>query len=290
MLKTFKALKALTSDQRRILDTKFIDGEYEAQALVAELRAVAEFDRMSDGVRKGLVIRIVVCALVAFATIFMVANGITWALVLMGAAVALAIYFGVMLSKLKALDLSNNFRVVAMPLLAILSEDMASDARLHVRLDLTAPDVAAKKISTSEPYKHGVYYKVIDTTYKDAWFDGSAKLADGSLLRWSVVEHLLESKRSKRNARGKYKTKTRQYKRSVIEVDVALPKDTYALGPMQAPPDHKLSIKPGEKRRVVKLDRKIKQRTHDPIDARELIDLIAMAYGAAKPATTGAAA
>jgi hypothetical protein len=139
-----------------------------------------------------------------------------------------------------------------------------------INLDLSSPTSKEKLVRTAEPYEKGAYYKVVDSIYEDEWFDGSARLVDGSTLAWSIAEEVTVSKRTKRTSRGKHKTKTRSYKRVRMTVDLALPSKTYAVDPGAAgtATDAKVRAKEGEKRNTLHLSRRIKVRSENPIHPR----------------------
>jgi hypothetical protein len=220
----------------------------------------------------------------AFVLLIVAANVSPFLLVLPVAALGGAIYLLVTVLKLKKLDLSNNFRQVAMPLFAVLKEDMEDGATLNVRLDLSPPTASPKKTGTGKPYKEGVYYKVVDTTFADHWFGGGARLADGSLLQWTIADDVVESARTKRTARGKHKTKTKYRKLTTISVDVALPKKEYSVAALPAEEGEKVRVKDGEKRTSLHLEKKVKSRSIDPIDPRAVFDAISEVYRRARPA------
>jgi hypothetical protein len=181
------------------------------------------------------------------------------------------------------LDISNNVRQVALPFLAILKHDMRPDELLQLTLDFRPPTHKEKELHKAPSYARGAYHSVVDTTYRDVWFEGSVRLADGAQLRWRVLEDIRESRRTKRNARGKTKTKTRHYKRSYVEIVVALPVKHYALARVRPDTQLKTSLHTGEKRNTVRLVRKLKSKSLEPIPMRLLIDAISHVYTSAEP-------
>ncbi len=293
MKKTLDALKALTPEQKAILKDKRISGSFTPHAALSLLKPVGEFDRMSDKARVS--IGCWSAALFVFSIIALVitANGVLpWFL---GVPLALGLFGGflfflVTVIKLSRHDLSNNFRQIALPFFTLLKEDMVAGEPMQVRLDLSSPTDKAKKTGESDKYELGVYHKVIDTYYRDAWFEGSAWLADGSALSWSVTEEITESARTKRNARGKYKTKTKYRKVCLLAVDVALPHKHYGVDRALQTEDTKVKFKSGEKRTTVRLSTKVKMKLNEPFDVKELVDLASEAFRRAKPATAGGAA
>ena len=284
MIATFKALRALNPEQRKILSAQKVSGKHTPRALLDTLRALAEFDALSDKSRTKIGVWIGVCVVGTVVSLIMFANGLVFMIGVVIALVALAIYLGVNLRRLSKLDLSNNFRTVAMPFFAVLNQDMAEGGEIDVELDLSAPTAKNKKGKTDLPYKKGAYHKVVDTHYVDPWFRGIAKLADGSVVTWDVTDDITTSSRTKRTSRGKYKMKSASRKVTHLSVAVGLPSDTYAIGTGPIADGDKFKFVEGQKRNTIKLARKIKAKSLEPIAARDLIDIVGEAYMRAKPA------
>jgi hypothetical protein len=126
---------------------------------------------------------------------------------------------------------------------------------------------------------------VIETTYVDPWMSAEALLVDGTKLSWSITDSIRERKKTKRNARGKYKTKTKHLKKTDLEVSLRLRKKTYDL---TTPGDAEVTS--DAKRNVVVMERQIRTPSLDPIDPRALIDLVANVYRNARVAKKEAGA
>ena len=295
MNKILAALRALTPQQKALLKEKWLSGSFTPQAAITLLTPVSEFDQMSDGGRKR--IGCWSAALFAISIIGLVSTndgalpwfiGVPLTLGLLSL-LGVAVFFVVMVVKLSKNNLSNNFSQIALPFFAILREDMESGEPMTLKLDLSLPTDKAKETSKSSPYALGAYHKVIDTCYRDAWFAGSARLADGSTLSWSVVEEITSSKRTKRNASGKYKFKTKYHKICHLKIDVALPCKHYSVDHGAQAEDVKLKVRDGEKRTTLQLTHTIKLKANEPFDVKELIDLVAEAFRRAKPVIAGGA-
>jgi hypothetical protein len=287
MKKTLAALNAMTPEQRSVLKAKRLEGSFTPPAALALLKPVGEFDRMSDKSRTGIGCWSAVFFILAFVCLIVTANGVLpWFLgvpLILGLFGAF-VFFLVTVIRLSKVDLSNNFRQIALPFFAILKEDMEKGEEMQVKLDLTSPTHKTKKTGESDAYALGFYHKVIDHYYRDPWFEGSAWLADGSSVSWAVVEEITESHRTKRNARGKYKTKTKYRKICHLAVDVSLPKKEYSVAAQDATIDAKVKVKGGEKRTTLRLSRKVKIKANEPWDVRSLVELVAEAFRRARPA------
>lgn len=284
MFKALKAFRSLSPEQKALLETKQVSGEYEPRGLIDLLRPIAEYDRLSDKARTPMGCSTAALFVLSLVLLVVAANVSLFLLPLPLASLGGAVFLLVTVLRLRKLDLSNNFRQVAMPLFAVLKEDMDAGATMNVRIDLSRPTAKAKKTGTAKPYKEGAYYKVVDTTFVDPWFGGGTRLADGSLLQWDVTDDVVESARTKRTARGKHKTKTKYRKLSTINVTVALPHKEYAVTHLQADEGEKVKVRESEKRTTFHLTKRVKTKSNDPIDPREIFDIISEAYKRVRPA------
>jgi len=278
-MSVWKVYKSLDAEQKRILDEKVIDLNRPPEEILRMLKPLAACDALGDKVRTrfGCSGAFAVVATIGF-FIAWAATRIVWMVVPAVLALLAAIFLLRMWSWTKKIDLSNNFRQFVLPVLTMFREDFAAGQPVHVKLDLRPPTSPPKKTGESEPYKHGVYYKVIDTTYVDSWMSAEGTLSDGSKLSWSITDSIRERKKTKRNPRGKIKSKTKYSKKSYIEVDLGLRKKLYEVAP---PPGAEIDA--GAKRNAVRVARQVRTASIDPINPRELIDLVAGIYRNARP-------
>lgn len=274
--------KSLTPEQQLVIKTKQIDVNRTPEEILQLLTSLAEYDRIGDRRRKQFGISAGLLLVAMFIAFFVLRGDqfSAWAKLILGAG---SLTCFIVWRKLKGLDLSNNLRGFALPFLVLLREDMEKDQKGHIKLDLRPPTHPSKRQKQSPKYAAGAYYKIIDTFYLDPWLEGTARLADGCSLRWEIVDHIIERRKSKRNARGKHKTKTKYKKKTEMRVQVGLPSASYQLAP--APGGEGVEVKSGEKRDTVKLEREIKSDSLEPLDPRSFIDLVAEAYRRAVPRT-----
>jgi hypothetical protein len=289
MIGIYKAYSALTPEQKDVLQHKFLRGTYPPRALIEMLRPLAEFDKKSDKARVG--VGCTGAALLVAGGILACANpfGNAVSFILATPCILAAIALIVLVTKLATRDLSNNFRLVALPFFAVLQEEMEPGRAIEVNLDLSSPTSKDKLVRKGEPYARGAYHKVVDSFYEDEWFQGSAKLADGSKLSWAIAEEITESACTKRNARGKHKTKTKYRKRVRITVDVGLPSKAYDIDVDGATHSGtRIQTRPGEKRTTLRVTRRVKIKSNEPVHPRVFLDLVADAYRRARPVEGGA--
>jgi hypothetical protein len=278
-MNVIQAWRSLSVEQKGILRNKRLELNRPIDELLALLKPLAACDAMVDKSRTRLgctfAVAIVLTVVVAFTV------GIVAALVMLAVTIALGyLYFW-----MKRIDVSNNFREFAIPVLTVFREDIEATHPVHLTLDLASPTAASKKQSEKPPYKEGAYHKVIETIYADPWMSAEALLVDGTKLSWRVTDSIRERKKTKRNARGKYKTKTKHLKKTDLEVSLRLRKKTYDL---TAPADAEVTS--DAKRNVVEMEQQIRTPSLDPIDPRALIDLVANVYRNARVAKKEAGA
>ena len=272
-------MTTMTPEQLRIAQTKRLDVNRPADEVLELIRGLVQFDSLTAAKRKkaGCSIPLAILAAIACFVIAAVNFGaLKTAMLILGVlCAAAAIAFIVVYRRLRAQDLSDNLTLTAAPFITILREDIRPGDPVHVDVDLRPWAIAEKKKKESEPYKKGQYYKVIDRLYVDPWFSGSAALADGTKLRWRVVDHMLEKTGTKKNPRGKIKTKKKVKRKTVAVVTLSFPTKEYAV--QQAPQDM-AKIEQDEKRTTMTLARKQKSAGEETAALDLLVDLIADGY------------
>lgn len=245
------AFKSLSSEQQAFVSQRRIAGSRSCDDWLALLGPVAEFDSEVDAVRAG-------------------AGG----------------FFARRFARKH--DLPFGLRLFTVPLLPILREDQASDAPLELTLDFTGAEQKDKQQRVTEPYRKGAYHKVIDTFYDDPWINGHAKFADGTELRFAVIDHIRSSRKTKRTPRGKIKTKVKAKKKTELTVTLSFPKRNYAEaenGGAASADLKKQSVKADEDATVVSLTRVVEPARMDGIPEPELLlTLIGEAYERVGPA------
>jgi hypothetical protein len=278
MLQTLRMLGQLSPAERATIESGQFAGDFTVDALLDQMRTLAQFDASNDATRASLTKWAGAMLVLMFASLFLFKVVGPIAGVLTGALLVVAIILAVAGRRLGRVDIANNFREVALPFLAVVKQDMDHDQTLSVRIDLRSPTDDRKRKGSGKPYKAGVYTNIVDTNYHDAWFHGTARLADGSLLRWDVADDICQSKRTKRSSSGKSKTKTRSYKRTVVSIALSVTNKRYGVNEGLQSSRHKVAVTNGAKRRTIKLTRKIKTKSLDPVDPAVLIDAVSSAY------------
>jgi hypothetical protein len=240
--------KALTPDQRALVEDRRVAGKRSPDEWLRLLGPVAEFDRQADAVRQG--------------------GGGFWDR-----------------RFARKHDVANGLRSFTLPLLPILREDQDPALPLELSLDFTGAEQKSKETGTSEPYRKGAYHKVVDTFYDDPWIAGRARFVDGADVRFTVIDHVRSSRKTKRSASGKTKRKTKGKKKIEVAVIVSLPTRNYAAGgePATERSVRKESIETSADRTVVRLSRVVQRPLDHPPEVELLLELLAGAYERVDP-------
>jgi len=286
MFDTLRKLRELSPAERETIASGRFAGDFTPDALLDQMRTLARFDASNDTTRASLkkwLWAIVLLTFFGFVALKFLPHSdslmrAVWIVPLLVLELLLVIAMGVTLWRLRNVDIGNNFRQVALPFLALLKQDMDPNQTITVRIDLRDALHASKKKRSSTPYAQGAYHRVVDTTYLDPWFHGKTTLADGSRLMWTVHDTIVKSTRTKKTASRKTKTKTRHVKRSQVAIALSVPNKVYGVARGPAQPGSKLAVAAGAKRSTIKLVRKLKTQSLDPIDPALLVDAVSGAY------------
>ena len=279
----------LDADQRRIVQEKRVALTLGVRPLLELLLPLARFDAAGDRSRartRRWMMRGFVGTFVGGIALVMSGASLVVAPIPMGAAL-LALGAGLRYRRLRHLDLSDNLRVLVLPLLTVLAEETAPDSPVTLQLDLRPSNSPDKLLSSSGARAEGRYL-IVERSYRDPWLTGQAELPRGVRLGWTIVDDVVEQKKTGRNARGKTKIKTKFKKRSAMTVTVALPAGSYAVADaavVGGGDAESVSLKSREKRQTFTVTRVVKVASLAPPDAGQLLDLVAAAYRRVTPIT-----
>ncbi len=219
IIAAIRAYLALNKQQKRLLKSKRLEGDYTPEAWIRLLGGLASYDAHGDRLRRfSGKAAIVMLAATFFGILFPPLLAISVSL--------LAVSGGIWLITRRA-DLSNHLRVFVFPLVALLGDDVKPGSTLHLRLDLRGGTIKDKLRDKKEPYEKGAYHKIVETLYQDDWLSGDTVLSDGSRLQLRISDSIRELKKTKRNFRNKTKTKTKYKIKGLLDVQLKLPREHY---------------------------------------------------------------
>ena len=264
----------MTPEQLRAAQSKRLEVNRPAGEVLELIRALINVDATLAAKRKkaGCAIPLTLALAIVFFVLAGKTDAVPMAMVALAAVCVVAAVVSIVLYvRLRSQDLSDNLTTTAAPFLALLREDIDAADPLHVDIDLRPWELKEKLKREGQPYKRGSYTKIVDRLYVDPWFSGSAALADGTKLRWKVIDHVLQKKGTKRTARGKYKFKTKIKRKTVAVVTLAFPTKHYAVKPAS-------DVEIDAKRSTMTLARKQKWAGEESATLDLLVDLIAEGY------------
>ena len=273
-MNAWQAYRSLNAEQRQILKAGVIDTKKSPDDLIKLLTPIASYDQALGGWRAtfgGLA----VLALVGVVATLIFSGPAPLRLGLAG----LTMGFAFLWWWTKGLDVSDNLRDAALPVLKLLKEDFARRRQVHARLDLRLPTHKSKSQGKSAPFAHGNYHHVVEEIFLDPWMSVEATLNDGAHLAFRVVDSTRVRSRRKRSISGKTKFNSQKSKKTSIEVQLAVRRKAFDIVPGAG-----AEIKSNEKRHVVSLHRKIQGEALDPVSPTAIIDLVADAYRNVRPA------
>lgn len=277
-MKAWFAYRQLTPEQKAILRNPVLDLSGNADDLIKTLTPIAAFDTKVGGAAGSIGLG---CAFLLATVVAVVAAIALWVdgaspvrVAVMVVSLALAIVLNRFMAFARRVDISDNLRGTALPLLKIIREDFARAQPVRLKMDLRVPTHKSKETGKSPEYSRGSYYHIVDTNYEDPWLTMTGQLNDGSRLRVRIVESLRVINRTKKGSSGKTRSNTRLRKKVAISVLLAVRRSRYDVQPV--PPGVK--VKSTDRRHLINFPQKTKVADHAPIAPLMVVDAIAGAH------------
>ena len=202
---------------------KRVEAAMPVDAWLRVLGEVAAFDKAHDSTRHtcGCAIACLVAALVASFVLSVVLSPAL--LVLAGLLVAALVFTIGYYIWLRQVDLSNEFRVLLVPLLETLREDFRPDRPLALELDMRGlvKDKIVKQGKIQPPHGNQRIKSISQTIYADPWCRLSGVLTGGHRIRLAVSSHYVLNVRSYISTSGKMKSKTKWRKSVLVTASLA---------------------------------------------------------------------
>jgi hypothetical protein len=270
MLKGWRAYKALSSEQRQMIDTKQVKLHAPIDEAISSLKGIADMDKYMTWSATGVGCTMALAAIAAiFLTpvlySFMQPLGILWLVIC-------ALFFLVPLivyRTTRKIDVSDNLRLSALPMLYVFRDDIDPMEPVDLELDLRQPMCKEKFVREAKPRE-----RLTEKYYSDPWMSANVILVDGSRLRWSVTDTLRHRSVTKRTSRGKYKTKTKESKKCDIDAEVTVRNKAYEVqgGDVEG------------KKTTLTASKTIKIGDTKPTDPKVIIEVIASLFQRVQPA------
>ncbi|MFZ2957511.1 MAG: hypothetical protein WA705_11520 [Candidatus Ozemobacteraceae bacterium] len=253
ILDTWKKYRALDSRQQEFIWAGQRVCQFTKDEWLAFLRPLALFDAQGDQLRGKLGCSIfvvfflgVVCMafLPPLGLLFWIGSVITW----------------MMYRTLAKRDIHNSLREFILPLVEIIGEDMAPEAKLKLRIDLRGFELDSKRISHREENMgwFAPYPRTVENIFKNPWLEGETRLRDGTTLQWKITDHVRKRVVTNKTgglSRSKIKTKTKYKIEQIVDLRLAPKLGRYSVEEKQetAHGEKGITFRRGENRHVFSL-------------------------------------
>ncbi|GIF05237.1 hypothetical protein [Actinoplanes siamensis] len=160
---------------------------------------------------------------------------------------------------------------VVVPLILEVSSDLGPSGTLAVTADLRGRDAPGKSSRPRDLPVRKPVRSASETWLIDPWLRMRADLRDGSVLEILVVDRERRRRITKRNPRGKYKTKTKSRTVQIIKVRRKLPREAPSRVPATAAPGWvRVLVREGSRRSVIASAKLLRM----PQNGQQQVDLI----------------
>jgi len=131
---------------------------------------------------------------------------------------------------LRNTNIENHFRLYTYPLLRIFEQEASPDTRLKLNLDFNNPEQKPYLIQNI-PNTNSSYPKINTSFYKITWLDAEVAFTDKTQVQIAITDFVRVRTVTKRNPRGKIKTKTKRKIKQTIVVKILFDKTQYKPSP-----------------------------------------------------------
>ncbi|MGE6763512.1 hypothetical protein ACQKGO_36215 [Corallococcus interemptor] len=212
---------------------------YEVRApvpeVLADLKALEELDIRTEKKRRMLWRAALSCMGL---TVPLIIAPILW--LLAAASFATGIALILIRARVGRADLDNRRYGLLATVLKRFQVDLDANAPVDVKLDLSPVDDAHKCVGKK---KRGRWDS---EDFTDAWLSLHGRLADGTHLHLSVVEHLQKRRRSSRSSSGKTKLKTKRKGKTLLQVGLRVKPERFpGLAGLRANAKQAAKLPPG---------------------------------------------
>lgn len=268
-----------------------LHGEWPADELLARVEALRAFKESIPAKRKKMRSLLIIGIVAAIAFSILCAALPESARVIVGicamGSIAGSILFGasiVMLIKLSVRKYDEDAVTVLAPLVRCVGPDMAKGAPFKVSASLkppTAPDLMLRK---SDKYSTDKYPSCYDRFFKRDILKLECRLTDKTRLQADIVEHTIEKVLSKKNARGKWKTKKKYRRKVAFRARLQLDEGSCRMtGEFKLPPETSVRVRQHPRGALVFLSLRKSFTDKQRLNAQPLLAVLAGAYQAFTP-------
>jgi hypothetical protein len=213
--------------QVKLITTKKISGSHKIKYWIDLFDSLAQYDETNEAKLKiNSVLARIFGSIAFFGMLIFYSLGWYW--ILIGFFVVLVIIFHFIdKGKNKAdTNIENHFRLYALPLFYVFQNEASPDTHLKIDADFNKPEQKAYLIKTI-PNIVDTYPQINRDFYKINWLNAKLTFADKTQVEITISDLIRVQKVTKRNPRGKIKTKTKRKIKQTIAVKVFFDKTKY---------------------------------------------------------------
>jgi hypothetical protein len=276
-----------TWHQERIalMKTKKIAATHKIKHWIEIFDSLAQYDEIGDVKYKNASATAGTFAALSFFSFFIfLFIGLYWWMLLCPFFAGLFVIFSNKSVTLKETDIENHFRLYVLPLFYVFEQEASSNARLKLNLDFNNPEQKDYLIQNI-PNTNSAYPHVTINFYKINWLEAQIQFADKTQIQIAITDLIRVSSVSKRNPRGKLKSKTKRKIKQIISIKVLFSKKQYQ--PNTSQPSALVEqadgycIKLKSANAIKTINSSINYDEYN--DMNPLLSVIAQAYAAVKP-------
>lgn len=224
--KPLNSLNDLTPAARQAIETKKITGNWNSKGLLKLLSELQRWDLGVEERKKAADKRVVTFGIASVASVFLLFFLVSFGLWYVGLLAVAGAVTGLVMAfrakkALRAVDIPDEFRLTVRPLLKQLSQDIDPNEKIRVECDLAG--FADTKIKSSKNIGKLSYQSATLTVYEDPLCHLRLPLVDGTEAVFSIDNTVHKVVGTKRNARGKTKTKTKWKKVTTLTASLVPP-------------------------------------------------------------------
>lgn len=216
--------------EKDLITTKTLSGRFSPKKLRSSFSGLIALDSENDALRAEITKK--QSKLFKYALLAGIIGAVvTFGMFFWGAAAFFIFYLPSRKLKKKNLELSkinidNSFQESLLPIVSIISQDIAQNEKMKIYF--SGEYAMSSEFLVNKIEREGRYGKEI-TSYNFPWLSIQTTLVDGAILTFSCTKHIQKIHVAKRSRSGKYKTKTKQKIKNILNVRLDLPKNKYIL-------------------------------------------------------------
>ncbi len=141
----------------------------------------------------------------------------------------------VLFRRFKSFDIDDQVRMFVKPMIDSLRYDIKKESDITVELEMLPLDNKKFLVNKSDKYSAGAYPTCCDYIYKRDFLKMKMSLMDGNKLSIAVDECLTKTEKTKRNPRGKTKTKYKYAKKTGCSLELKVNTEKFSVSQPAAP-------------------------------------------------------